>query len=277
MQIRALGKYLNTTLLLSAVTFSYQAQAGFETDPLAMFTGGGWTQFQDDSPKEDGANAPGVGGQQFDAEYLYYRWSGSTLDIALQTGFDVQDGNYVHTDGRNYWAGDMAISFNNDADTEGSINSSTWEYGVDFGLQTKTYANNASQQNIDFDNPGVDGDGIDDAGLYKVTAWDNRIYSGHHISDPYAITDIVAGSKVDIVTTAGYDATLDTFYRTVSFDTADLAGVSITGIDVHWTMSCGNDNINGHIGIPVPSPASLAMVLLGLLGLGAAQIRRRMI
>ena len=271
MKIRALSKYLNTTLLASAMTFSFQAQAGFETDPLAMFST--WTQFQDDSPKEDGANSPGVGGQEFDAEYLFYRWNGTVLDIALQTGFDVDDG-HISYGGMDYWAGDMAISFDNDADSSAPIDSTSWEYGVDFGLLTKTYGSNPSQQNIDFDSPGVDGDGIDVAGLYEVSAWDNHVYSGHHASDPYAITDIVAGSKVDVTMTSGYDATLDTYYRTVSFDTADL-GITMTGIDVHWTMSCGNDNINGHIA--VPSPASLAMVLLGLIGLGGAQIRRRLI
>jgi hypothetical protein len=270
MKIRGLGKILSATLIISTATFATQAQAGFETDPLAMFTTGGWAEFQDDAPVEDGANGPGVGGQEFDAEYLFYRWNGSVLDIALQTGFDVLDGKYKHTDNRNYWSGDLGLSFDNDADNDGAVDSATWEYGIDFGLKTKTY----NQAKIDFDSPGVDNDGIDDAGLYEVSAWDNQIYSGHHISDPYAITDIVAGSKVDITTTAGYHAPLNTFYRIVSFDTTDLA-INITGIDVHWTMSCGNDNINGHIAAPVPAPATLAMLLLGLMGLGGAQIRRR--
>ena len=53
---------------------------------------------------------PGWGGQSFDAEYIFYRLDGNTLSVGLQTGFDILDG-HVNYSGRDYYAGDLALSF----------------------------------------------------------------------------------------------------------------------------------------------------------------------
>ena len=228
--------------------------AGPVTAELGLWATDGWTQFGDD----DGVVGPGGGGQAFDAEYLYYKLDGNTLSLGLQTGYDVVDGVQTYNGGsRLYHAGDLALS------VDGQVNSgagagSSYEYGIDFGLLTVGYSNSGAL--ID----SGSGTGIDDAGLYEVSGWSNDVYSGHHESDPFAIDD---GAKLsDLLTnTAGYDAGLETYYRTVSFDVTGLGWGEDFILDAHWTMSCGNDAIDGHVAV-VPEPTTLPLLGLGFLG-----------
>lgn len=240
-------------IAVAATSLAFSANV-FAT-PLDFWDDNGWTQFADD---EGMAEGPGVGGQAFDTEYLYYKTDGNTLYLGLQTGFDVVDGTQVY--GRkDYYGGDFALSFDGDV-TIGD--ESTYEYGVDFGLYTEGYYSGIVDMHPDPLEPG-DVVGIDDAGLYSVSSWSNEVYSGHHISDPFAMD---GGTKVgDILTDAGSEG--DSFFRTVSFNMAGLG----TEVDLHWTMSCGNDNING--GFSVPEPGIMSLMGMGLLGL--VFVRRR--
>ena len=269
-----------------AALFTLAIAAPSQAGVMQKFVDEGWTEFQDahdGGGVEDGNIGPGVGGQPFDAEYLFYKWDGSVLSIALQTGFDVLDGHYKHTDNRHYYSGDLALSFDGDVDLG---DGTTYEYGADFGLFTKSYGNgtnnNYNPHNVDF----TGGAGIDAAGLYAVDTWDNDVVAAHAISNPFAIDSIDAaqtatdfdlgdlgfGTTAAKGTLAGETSS---YYRIVSFDTSAF-NIDIEAIDVHWTMSCGNDNIRGTIdSINVPEPESLAIVLLGLVGLFAARVRTR--
>ena len=281
------------SLIASAVIgFAPFAAADITDPPMQKFIDEGWTQFQDGGSSEDGTLGPGVGGQPFDAEYLFYKQEGSVVSIALQTGFDVVDGKYRHTDNRNYWSGDLALSFDGDVTL---TDETTYEYGIDFGLKTRNYQGDL----VDFGS----GTGIDAAGLYKISTdtngvvdgWDIGVVggsgngsgegtAGHHESDPFAIDDIdLAGTLADFnasllnfSTSAaqGTGSEDDNYYRIVSFDTAG-ANFEISEITVHWTMSCGNDNINGTFDVTsVPEPESVAMILMGLIGLLVARTRK---
>lgn len=227
--------------------------------PLDLWQTEGWKQIaDDDGVYENGFVDPGWGGQAFDAEYLYYKRSGNTLFLGIQTGFDMIDGHYA-TGGRNYYAGDLAFSLDGD--------SSHYEYGVDFGLLTKTYFDPGTRSYnptpIDADN---DGDGYDEAGVYSVSQWNNDIYY-NSVSAPYAID---GGSLISPLITNIGGMSGDIFYRTVSFDISQFLEGSDLSLDLHWTMSCGNDEINGHA--EVPEPETLALFAIGLLGVG---VRKR--
>jgi hypothetical protein len=271
-----------------AIAFACSATADIVDPPMQKFVDEGWVQFQDGGSNEDGTLGPGVGGQGFDAEYLFYKQEGSKVSIALQTGFDVVDGKYTYG-GVDYYAGDLALSFDGDVTP---TDETTYEYGIDFGLFTKNYQN----ENVNF----TPGDNKDPAGLYKiatdgtgtVTGWDIGVVggpgsgagegnAGHHESDPFAIDEIDVwgtgidfdASTLDFSTSAmqGIGTESDNYYRIVSFDTAGV-NFDLTQIDIHWTMSCGNDNINGSIS--VAEPESVAMILLGLFGLMVARFRK---
>ncbi|WP_456385086.1 PEP-CTERM sorting domain-containing protein [Desulfolithobacter sp.] len=212
----------------------------FSTDPS-------WIRIaDDDGVAGNGFVDPGWGGQDFDAEYLYYQLDGNTLSIGLQTGFDVVDGHVRHQ-GRDYYSGDLALSFDGDE--------SGYEYAFDFGLYTDSYYNTLGT--------------TDDSGLYLVHDWNNDIYFSE--SAPFAME---AGSLLTTGSTeAGYDPSADSYYRIVSFDISSLSLSAFTGVDVHWTMSCGNDAIDGTA--PVPEPATMLLFGAGLAAL-ATGARKKM-
>jgi hypothetical protein len=230
---------------------------------LGTFTDGTWTTAgAEDSVGAGGFVNPGYGGQAFDAEYLFYKQSGSILTIGLQSGFNLSTGHQV-VNGKTYYAGDLALSFDGSA---------PYEYGIDFGLLTKDYGtnnvNNTGQNLVDTGS----GTGIDSAGLYAVTTWNTNILFG--ASSPFAID---AGTKIASLLSDSMGSGISggnlSYYRIVSFDLANLGLGS--NLDLHWTMSCGNDAINGSGRVTtVPEPGTLSLLGFGLLGLGALRRRR---
>lgn len=257
----------NQKLLASAGTLalaivSLPANAGPVGAPFSFWSADGWTAMTLANPNEDGTLGPGVGGQPFDAEYLYFKQSGNTLSLGIQAGFDLVDGHLNTSPSPfDYYSGDLAVSFDG--------NTSTYEYGVDFGLLTRDYQ-------LDPVDMGS-GTGIDPAGFYAVSSWNTDVYSGHTSANPFAID---AGSLVSSLSDnsagSGSVGGEQSYWRTVSFDIGSLGLSGDSDLDVHWTMSCGNDVINGSATITsVPEPSILALLASSLLGIGWVGRRRK--
>lgn len=247
------------TLLLGLTSVSSNAA------PFGFWATDGWTSFAVTPVNEDGQIGPGGGGQLFDAEYLYFKQSLNTLSIGLQAGFDIVDGHVFYNTSTvdNYYTGDLGLSFDG--------NTSTYEYAVDWGLLTRDYSN----AKVDIGS----GTGIDPAGFYAVSGWNNNVYSGHTISNPFAMTDgTLVSSLSSNLAGSGVVGGQTSYWRTVTFDISSLGLTGPTAMNAHWTMSCGNDFINGSASFtpppPVPEPSSFVLMMLSLMGLGWAGKKR---
>lgn len=222
-----------------AIAFSLPLNAGM----LGFWTDNGWTPIdEEDGFKSGGYVGPGWGGQTFDAEYLFSKQEGSILSIGLQTGFDLADGSQFYRK-KQYFAGDLALAFNG----------GNFDYAIDFGLVTK---------DIQGDNVGLGSGNQDATGLYADVQWNNDISFGQ--SAPFGMDE---GSFLASVTgTSGSETLADgkSYFRTVSFDLDDL-GFKVSDFKAHWTMSCGNDVVEGSASVPEPSP--LWLMIGGLLAL----------
>jgi hypothetical protein len=223
----------------------------------------GWTAFGADDQSGTGEYylSPGWGGQKFDAEYLFYKLDGNSLSVGLQTGFDIiSDAGQYRANDRYYFGGDLALSFDG--------NTSNYEYAIDFGNLTKNYAGTtkiSAQGNAS---------GIDTAGLYKANSWNNDIYFGQ--SAPYGVSSgslLLAANGGNFSQGSGILGNDKSYFSIFTFDLSNITGLQSNFVlDAHWTMSCGNDAIDGHVAlVKVSEPNPLLLFALGIAGLVVAR------
>ncbi|MFT5504469.1 MAG: hypothetical protein ACI845_000924 [Gammaproteobacteria bacterium] len=260
--------------------------SGTNYDDAALGGGlwNGWSSFSNDSGIRSNR-----GGQAFDTEYLYYKYDAvnQNMSIGLQTGFDVVDGHqritYSNGHKHHFYGGDLALSFDGIA---GINNSSSYEYAVDFGLETRDWSGHHEGPNST-DNDGLvdvgSGTGVDNAGLYNVSQWNENTLND---ASPFAM-DVGMFEKglTSNDSGSGWVDGEKSFFRTVTFNLAGIVNTALDfTVDAHWTMSCGNDQINGNYNVAgytppngVPEPSAFALFAIGSMGMGFVGFRRRKI
>ncbi len=189
-------------------------------------------------------------GNTYDAEAIYFDNDADYLYIAVITGLPAT--------GTSYPAGDIFIEI-------GSIDN-----------PFLSYAPGAQSYAID----------VTSSTLYSVSSWDNVQYSQHSSADPWRIARDASGDVTGdnvAVTDLGadfvYSGEQNSHYVMEARIPLALLDMDLYDSEdsvawIHWTMKCGNDELNlKAYGNHVPEPATL--FLLGGSLLGGAVLRRR--
>lgn len=244
--------------LLSAM-LALPAQAALISDG----TWDGWTVFA----AEDGSIDFGGGGQRFDAEYLLYKYDSERhiLSLGLQSGFDILHGLQPHN-GKFYWSGDLALSFDG--------NTSNYEYAVDFGLQACGFS-----QRTNADCGNENNDALNHyAGIYQVQEWNTDIHPNHGSSNPFAMQNgdkLIPLNEYHNRAGSAMAEGEKSYFRKVDIALYLLDIDKNFTVDSHWTMSSGNDAINGRVSVSaVPVPAAAWLFGSALIGLASISRRR---
>ncbi|RZA06217.1 MAG: PEP-CTERM sorting domain-containing protein [Moraxellaceae bacterium] len=249
--------FLKSASAIAIMAMSATSFAGM----LPVFNG--WTQIaNDDTPGATYYVNPGYGGQAFDAEYLFIKQDGNLLSVGLQTGFDVISKKGQKFENKQFYTGDLALSFDG--------NKTNYEYAIDFGNLSKGYHTDKT-----ISSQGVNvGTGVDAAGLYKANSWNNDIYYTQSV--PYAMSNgslVVAANGGNFQEGSGVAGGETSFFNIFTFDLSNIAGLGQDFVlDAHWTMSCGNDVVEGRVNLSkVPEPTPFVLFALGIAGLFAAR------
>jgi hypothetical protein len=234
-------------------------------DPLIGYS------FEDQTGDAGAYLDPGWGGQTYDAEAMYVRRTGSIIDIAVVTG---------RAPGASGWAaGDIALDFGNDGSFEYGVVTLRDGTGIqdDAGMVYRVdewnYGLNHSAAGFDrYDHPTTikEGDDVYQANLsYAAMTYDGK--SGGTGPDQVQLGEYAADAEKHYVIETSIDLAL--------IDPA----LSSEAFLVHWTMACANDIVQvAQAAVPppppntaVPSPAPLALLLIGMTALFGRRLAKR--
>lgn len=188
---------------------------------------------------------PGYGGQAYDVEAMYLSADAQYLYIAMITGH-----NPLTTDGSgSYGPGDFAIDFGRNGSYE-------------FGIET------------------LGGDKVQ-GGVYAVTQWGAGLWGAANEGPTSILNGALLGLADVTYSTTGI-ANLGIYTADKHFVYEARVPTALFGaywgadsFAVQWTMNCANDSLQLNAMRPeiIPTPGTLALLPLGLIGL--SWMRRR--
>lgn len=209
---------------------------------------------------------PGWGGQPFDAEAAYIATDGYRVYLAVVTGMPQAGAkDYWRYDNpaytahdwnqrlEKYWydPGDIGIDINNDGIYEFAI--TTRATSVNSSHTPTPGAGLLLSGNLLWENP-------------RAWATETRYTNWGGASDPWAVK--AYDNAIDLGSNFSYTAFGTEHYAIEAILDASLLGLKNGDIfSLHWTMECGNDNLNlSHQANVVPEPSTFLLLCSGIGG-----------
>ena len=106
--------------------------------------------------------------------------------------------------------------------------------------------------------------------LYSVTNWLKVYYSGHSVSNPWAIQ---SGTVIGNVSLAYSNGQKSHYVIETAIPLSYLGLNAGDHLTIHWTMECGNDYLNLDATV-VPEPATLLLLGTGLIAFGISRRKK---